>query len=143
MTVTRPETYYVSLLHELRKQLGESEWVEFKKNYQDHETIGEYISALSNSAALLGKNQAYLIWGVDDESHEITGTTFKPDLEKQGGEALENWLLRMLSPKIDFRFIELMIEGARVVILEIDPAFHHPLQFKNQEFIRVGSYKKR
>lgn len=36
--------------------------------------IGQDISALANSAALYDKQTAYMIWGVDDNSHEIIGT---------------------------------------------------------------------
>ena len=48
-----------SLLNELRRLPKETEWAEFKHN-ADVEKIGEYISALANSAALLGKQSAYL-----------------------------------------------------------------------------------
>jgi predicted HTH transcriptional regulator len=55
----------------------------------------------------------------------------------------ENWLLKLLEPKINFRFYSIAIEGKQVVLLEIGAAFRHPVKFKNQEFIRVGSYKKK
>ena len=78
-----------------------------------------------------------------DSCQDIVGTTFDPFAAKVGEEELENWLLRFLRPKIDFRFYILQMEEKRVVILEIGRAFRHPVQFKNQEFIRIGSYKKR
>ena len=37
--------------------------------------IGEYISALSNSAALCERPKAYLVWGVDDATHKIATVT--------------------------------------------------------------------
>jgi len=46
--------YLTGLLHELRQLPKETEWVEFKCNYANPEKIGEYISALANSAALKG-----------------------------------------------------------------------------------------
>ena len=49
-----------SLLLELTKLPKETEWVEFKENNTDPQMIGENISALSNTAALLGKKHAYL-----------------------------------------------------------------------------------
>jgi len=58
-------------------------------------------------------------------------------------EGLENWLLRLLVPKIDFHFFEVDIDDKLVVLLEIGAAFRHPVRFKQQEFIRVGSYKKK
>ena len=143
MTIDRTVDYLIGLLTELRKLPKETEWVEFKRNVAEPDEIGEYISALANSAALCGKTNAYLLWGVDDASHNIVGTVFKPSITKVGNEELENWLLRLFSPKIDFRFFEFQAEGHPVVMLEIGRAFRHPVQFKNQEFIRVGSYKKK
>jgi ATP-dependent DNA helicase RecG len=143
MTVDRNTEYLISLFHELRKQPSETEWIEFKHNNGDPELIGEYLSALANSAALCGKVNAYMLWGVEDEEHTIVGTEFCPSHSKVGNEELENWLLRLLNPKINFRFYELTIDGLSVVLLEIGAAFRHPVQFKNQEFVRVGTYKKK
>ena len=83
-----------------------------------------------------------MVWGVDDQSHDIVGTTFRPTATKIGNEELENWLLRLLAPKINFRFHEIVVDEQPVVLLEIGAAFRHPVRFRNQEFIRVGSYKK-
>lgn len=143
MTTDRTSEYLVGLLNELRKLPKETEWVEFKRSDAEPEDIGEYISALANSAALLGKSSAYLAWGVDDATHDVVGTTFGAGRAKVGNEELENWLLRLLSPKIDFRFFEFTAAGNPVTLLEMGRAFRHPVQFKGQEFIRVGSYKKK
>lgn len=143
MTVDRPMDYLLSISQELRKLQPETEWVEFKHNNDNPEEIGEYLSALANSAALLGKVNAYMIWGIDDQTHDILGTDFRPALCKIGNEELQNWLLHMLSPKINFRFYELTVDEQPIVLLEIGAAFRHPVQFKNTEFIRIGSYKKK
>jgi predicted HTH transcriptional regulator len=137
------DNYLQSLLAELRHLPTETEWVEFKQNYKNYEDVGEYIAALANSAALCGKVYAYLVWGIHDQTHEVVGTDFKYRHAKQGNEELENWLLRLLVPKIDFRFFELEIADKRVVILEINRANHEPVKFKGSAFIRIGSYKKR
>jgi ATP-dependent DNA helicase RecG len=142
LTRDRPAEYLTILVRELVQLPAEADWVEFKRDNDDPREIGEYISALSNSAALLGKPSAYLVWGVADGSQEIVGTTFKPRAAKVGNEELENWMLRLLEPKIDFRFFEVSVDGKAVVVLEIDRAFRHPVRFQGQEFIRVGSYKK-
>lgn len=55
---------------------NESEWVEFKHNFHSKEEIGERISALSNSAALLGKPYGYVVFGVEDDTYNVVGTTF-------------------------------------------------------------------
>ncbi len=132
-----------SLVQSLRKLSNETEWVEFKKNNSDPNEIGEYISALSNSAALTGKNRGYFVWGIDDSTHDVVGSVFSPSKSKVGNEELENWLLRLLEPKINFEFHSVSIESLPVVILEIHAAFRHPVRFNGQEYIRIGSYKKK
>ncbi len=143
MVSTRDSEYLVGLVHELRSLPNETEWVEFKHNFKHNEEIGEYISALSNGAALHGKPAAYLVWGIEDGTHTIVGTNFVPAVAKQGNESLENWLSHTLIPRMDFRFHECWIESDRVVILEISPASHRPVAFNSDEFIRVGSAKKK
>jgi ATP-dependent DNA helicase RecG len=135
--------FLVGLVTELRKLPQETGWVEFKESYAGPDDIGEYISALSNTAALQGKANAYVVWGIADVTHEVTGTAFVPSRAKKGGEELENWLLRLLSPHLHFRFYELRYEDKPVVVLEIPRASDMPVQFQGVEFIRVGSYKKK
>lgn len=52
MTTGRTSEYLISLIKELCKLPNETEWVEFKTNYVEPQELGEYISALSNSAKL-------------------------------------------------------------------------------------------
>lgn len=68
----------------------ETEWIEFKVGNEDPQEIGEYISALGNSAALEGRRRAYLIWGIRDADHTIVGTHFDPDTARAAGEELTN-----------------------------------------------------
>jgi len=143
MTVDRTTEYLIGLVNELRKLPAEVDWLEFKHNNAEPREIGEYLSALANSAALLGKINAYLIWGIDDKTHDIVGTTFKFSTARVGNEELENWLLRLLDPKINFRYFEFFIDENPIVLLEIGAAFRHPVRFEGQGFIRVGSYKKK
>jgi len=139
-----PSADYLSgLLVELCKQAAETGWLEFKENNDSPDEIGEYLSALSNTAALHGKAQAYLVWGVRDTDHVIVGTTFRPALAKKGNEALENWLIRLLDPKFHFQFHEFTHEGKPVVLLEIPRAAHRPTQFHGVEYVRVGSYRQK
>ena len=77
MIVERDATYLTDLVHNLRRLPSETEWVEFKVNQAtDPQKIGEYLSALSNGAALNGKDAAYLLWGIQSDSHAVVGTGF-------------------------------------------------------------------
>jgi ATP-dependent DNA helicase RecG len=143
MNAERRSEYLIGLFHELCKLPDETEWVEFKVDNDSPQEIGEQISALANSAALIGKAYAYLLWGVEDKTHKVVGTKFVSSSAKVGNEVIENWLLQLLSPKINFRFHNFTIDEVNVVLLEIERASRHPVQFKGNEFIRIGSYKKR
>jgi predicted HTH transcriptional regulator len=142
MTTARSSEYLTSLVRELCKLTHETEWVEFKVNNADPQEIGQYLSALANAAALNGKAFAYLVWGVEDQTQRMVGTNFSPAATKKGNEPLETWLLRLLTPKIHFRFHELTVDGMPVVLLEIGRAFRHPVRFQGEEFIRIGAAKK-
>ena len=143
MNIHRNTGQLIDLFHALRKQPRETELTEFKRSNSDPSRIGEYLSALANSAALSGKANAYVLWGVADDGHDVVGTSFSPSSSKVGNEALENWLRRLLNPKIDFRFHELTIDDLPVVLLEVDAAFDQPVKFSGQEFIRSGSHTKK
>lgn len=142
MTSDRTPEYLAGLVRELCKLPRETEWLEFKGNNSDPQEIGEYLSALANAAAYNGKASGYLIWGIEDGTHRVIGTSFSPVAAKKGNEPLETWLLRLLTPKIHFRFYEVTLEGQPVVLLEIGQAFRHPVRFQSEEFIRIGSVKK-
>ena len=119
----------------------EIEWVEFKTNYFDLQDIGEYISALSNSAAILGKPNAYIIWGVENNNHEIVGTTinYNKDIKH---EPIQHFLARKLSPSVAFYFDETIYEGKRIVVLTIPSAKIVPTDFDGIRYIRIGSSKE-
>ncbi|MFW6106765.1 MAG: helix-turn-helix domain-containing protein [bacterium] len=130
------------LLDHLRSLSRETEWVEFKRNKAVPREIGEYLAALSNAAALHRQPHAYILWGVEDGTHNLVGTSFHPHHTKKGNEELEHWLLRLLDPRIEFRIHEGKVDGKQVVLFKIQPASHRPVRFSGTEYIRVGTYKK-
>ena len=135
--------YINNLIRELISLPKETEWVEFKHNNYEPQMIGEYISALGNSASLLSRPKAYILWGIDDETHKIVGTSFNYRSCKKGSEELEAWLAHMINPRINFRFYETEINGMNLTLLEIPSAEMQPIKFQNEEYIRIGSNKKK
>ena len=130
------EEKFKALFLELAALPSEAEWIEVKQNKDNPEEIGRYISALSNSAALCCKPRAYLLWGIDDRSHQIVGTTFRPRRSKVGNEELENWLLSQLEPRTEFSIHEGDIDGRQVVMFEIHPATHRPVRFRGVDIYK-------
>lgn len=135
-------TQLSALLIELLALPNETEWVEFKENVTDPEMIGQRISGLANAAALRGRTAGYQVWGVEDGTHKVAGTSFKPQKAKKSGEALINYLMRMLTPQVDFHFHEWQHDGHAVVLLEVAAASHQPVRFSGQEYIRISSHTK-
>ena len=126
-----------------RKNSHETPWIEFKTNNYNAQMIGEYISALSNTAALFNHERAYMIWGIDDQTHDIVGTNFDPQEERVGNQGLDLWISTQLEPQIQFYFHKTVIDDKKLVLLEISRAIANPVQFKNIEYIRIDSYKKK
>ncbi len=114
-----------------------------KVDNSNPQSIGEYISALSNSANIENKEYAYLGFGIEDKTHKIVGTNFNPRNTKIGNQELINWLSTQLNPKIDFKIIENTIDNKKIVIFQIEATQSRPVAFKGTEYIRIGSYKKR
>ncbi len=132
----------LELLERLRHRLQEGVTVEFKSNLNEPVEIGQYISALANSAALDGESRAWLVWGVADATHEVIGTSFDPFSAKvEGNQSLIMWLQRMTTPKADFTFHQAQHSVGIVVMLEIHPARTAPVAFQNIRYIRIDSHK--
>lgn len=119
---------------------NEQEWFEFKENWYEPVQLGEYVSALSNAAVYHQEENAYFIWGVDDETHEIVGTDFNQYCD-YNREPYQNYLARNLSPSIGFEFDDLLVDGKKVVVLTIPAARNVPTAFCDSRYIRIGSSK--
>ena len=130
------------LAKKLSEVTTELEWVEFKISNKDPKMIGRDISALANSATLRDAECAYLVWGVDDKTHDIVGTEFDFRSFKVGNEEVENWLRHQLSENASFEFSEGMYADKRVVVLAVQPALNHTVDFERIAYVRVGSYTK-
>ena len=100
----------LTIIDRLRAQSGEQEWFEFKRNYYEPQALGEYISALANAAALARQPRGYLIFGIDDESHDVVGTSFEPyTATAKGNQALLPWLFAGLRPYVGVETNEVLV----------------------------------
>ena len=131
------------LVQELIKYPKETEWLEFKHNNYEPQMIGRDISALANSATLNEKSCAYMLWGINDETHEIVGTDKDLRTLKKGNQELENWLRSLLSNNADFEFSSVEVNNKTVGVLIIYSATNQTVMFEKADYIRVGSYTKK
>lgn len=131
------------VLESLLRLSREQATVEFKANWEQTQDIGQYISALANTAALQGHDRAWVVWGVNDASLAVTGTTFDPFMQKVkdgANQSLIMWLQVMTQPRADFSFHEVSFQQRRVVMLKIHPSRSAPVAFQNVRYIRVDSH---
>lgn len=131
------------LVNELRKLSSESPLVEFKHDNYNPDMIGQDISALANSAALYEASCAYMLWGIDDTTHEIVGTEYNLQTLKKGNQELENWLRSLLSQNAEFEFYEVQMYDKNVGVLIIYKAANRTVTFEKTDYIRIGSYTKK
>lgn len=137
----------IALLDRLRDEPRESEWLEFKANRFEAHVLGEYVSALANSACLLGKPRAYLVFGIEDGTHAVVGTAFDPAAETvkgkegRGNQLLPLWLSLHLQPNTGYDIHPFEYQSRRVVMFEIHPAYDQPVKFDGTAYIRDGSSK--
>lgn len=131
-----------ALLDALRMEPDETEWLEFKVNRYDPQTLGEYLSALSNSACLHWKPKGYLAFGIEDKTHIVKGTSFDPAKAKgRGNQDLQMWLATGLDPNVGFNVRRFPYHGEPVVLFEVNAAIDRPVSFYGTAWIRIGSSK--
>jgi ATP-dependent DNA helicase RecG len=136
------QTDLIALVDNLRSQGREASTVEFKLNWNVSKDIGEYLSALANSAVLDMHDHAYLVWGVNDKTQEIIGTSFDPFAAKGGGvQPLIMWLTQLITPRPDFEFYKVQHPHGLVVVLDIKAPRSAPLAFSGERYIRIDSHK--
>ncbi len=83
-----------------------------------------------------------MIWGVNNETHEILGTDYNRFSKIINNQEIESWLKNTVSKNADFDFFDTEIDGKKLVVLVIQKAFGQPVTFKKEPFIRIGSYTK-
>lgn len=136
------------LVNQLRQYENETNWFEFKCSNYEPEMIGQDISALANGAAYAEKTCAYMIWGIDDKTHEIVGTNIDQYSKLVGNQEIESWLRNLISKNAEFEFHKICMKDKNgdnkpIVVLIIYRATVQTVTFKKVDYIRVGSYTKK
>ncbi len=135
------EAQLIQKLTELRSLPAETEVMEFKeaKNGFDFTKLGKYFSALCNEANLKGKQEAWLVFGVENNHRNIVGSLFRngnrPYLDSLKGEIANKTTNRITFIEI----YELNLPEGRVVMLQIPaapPGF--PVSFEGHYYGRDG-----
>lgn len=132
----------INIIENLLSFSDEYEWLDYKENWFSKDEIGEYISAISNGAALCGKEVGYLVWGIKDKTKEVVGTTINFDKEIDG-EPYKHYLARKLKPSVPFEVREFEYLGKRIVMIVIPAAKSVKTKYSGIDYIRIGSSKEK
>lgn len=116
----------------------ENECVEFKraKNDFDIDLLGKYFSALGNEANLKNKQYSWIIFGVDDKTHNLIGTNFLYDNNF-------NKIKKQISDNTtdNITFIEIYSiykDDKRVIMFQVPAASGVPINWKGFAYGRAG-----
>jgi len=129
----------IALIDSLCGQSAEHSCLEFKQDNDDPKLIGKLCSALSNGARIQDLDVAYVLWGIDDDDHQIVGSSFDPEGKTVGNQVFKFWLAQRLNPSIPCSFRVVEHPQGRVVILEIPAATAAPVEFDGVAYVRIGS----
>lgn len=130
-----------SILDSLLSLPAETEVVEFKRaerNFDDRD-LGQYFSALSNEANLKEKDCAWLIFGIENKSHEVVGSQYKNS--RPALDAIKKKIADQTTGRHTFvEIYELLYRnGKRVVMFQIPPAPQGiPIAFQDHYHGRDG-----
>ena len=118
----------------------ENEILEYKeaKNQYDFDKIGKYFSSLSNEANLIGKSEAWLMFGIKDDK-SVVGTNFRADTKSLHNLKAE--VANHTTNRITFKEIyETELDGKRVVLFQIPSApLGLPIAWKGHYYGRDSS----
>ncbi|MBY0567320.1 MAG: putative DNA binding domain-containing protein [Hyphomonadaceae bacterium] len=139
MTISDP----CALLKTLVERPAEESWLEFKESAWDHDRIAQYVAGLSNAAILAGQERGFLVFGVEDATHKIVGTTVALKSKKIGNENFQNWIQRVISPAIQVNLHDFQCDGRKCAIIEIAPSYAAPVAYKSEIWVRIGENLKK
>ena len=129
------------ILDRLISMTHETEVVEFKRaeNTFSDTDLGKYFSALSNEANLKGLEKAWLVFGVDNDTHNLTDTHYKTS--RASLDDVKKKIADQTTSRLTFDEIyDFERDGKRVVMFEIPAAPKGiPIAYQGHYYGRDGS----
>ena len=116
----------------------ENECVEFKraKNDFDIDLLGKYFSALGNEANLKNKQYSWIIFGVDDKTHDLIDTNFLYD---NNFNKIKKQIADNTTDNITFiEIYQIYKDDKRVIMFQVPAASGVPINWKGFAYGRAG-----
>ena len=131
------ESELIQAIDRMRSCPEEGQWFEFKTKRFDHAELGEALSGVYNGALIEDEPFAYVVYGIEDKTHDVKGTNLHSDQLAVGNEPVVFWLSKALDyPALEMKPIRYQEKHLVVFYVRINPAT--PLIFQNQHYYRVG-----
>lgn len=129
------------ILNELLKN-SENECVEFKRaeNNYDVDKLGKYFSAIGNESTLKNKQYGWIIFGVDDKTHELTNSKFCND---NNFNSVKKQISDNTTDNISFiEIYSIEVNDNRVIMFQVPAASGVPISWKGFPYGRDGESLK-
>lgn len=129
------------ILNELLKN-SENECVEFKKaeNNYDVDKLGKYFSAIGNESTLKNKQYGWIIFGVDDKTHELTNSKF---CNANNFNSIKKQISDNTTDNISFiEIYSIEVNDNRVIMFQVPAASGVPISWKGFPYGRDGESLK-
>lgn len=133
----KSEEELIEILIELLKN-PENEYIEFKKasNTFDVDKLGKYFSAMSNEATLKDKQYGWIIFGVDDKTHDILGTDY---CKNNNFNNIKKQISDNTTDNISFLEVySIIFNEKRIVMFQVPAAVGTPINWKGYPYGRIG-----
>ena len=125
------------ILNQLLKN-PENECVEFKRaeNDFDIDKLGKYFSAISNEATLKNKQYGWIVFGIDDKTHEFTNTRYRYD---NNFNTVKKQIADNTTDNVTFiEIYNLEIDNKRIIMFQVPAASGTPVNWKGFAYGRNG-----
>ena len=125
------------ILNELIRNF-ENECVEFKRatNNFDIDKLGKYFSAISNEATLKNKQYGWIVFGIDDKTHEFTNTNF---CSNNNFNSIKKQISDNTTDNVTFiEIYSVNINDKRVIMFQVPAASGIPMNWKGFPYGRNG-----
>ncbi len=127
----------IEILSELLKH-PENEYIEFKRaeNNFDTDKLGKYFSAMSNEATLKDKQYGWIIFGIDDKTHEILGTHY---CMEDNFNNIKKQISDNTTDNVSFLDVYTVnYFDRRIIMFQVPAAVGTPMNWKGYPYGRVG-----
>lgn len=116
----------------------ENEYIEFKRaqNDFDIDKLGKYFSAMANEATLRDKQYGWIIFGIDDKTHDVVGTNY---CSNNNFNSVKKQIADNTTDNVSFLEVyPLIYQNKRIIMFQVPAAVGTTINWKGYPYGRTG-----